>query len=261
MKLKGILLLFFIVAIIAGMVIVIVCLRPKVCERVEVRLEYTGEDTLLSEQEVLSILGSHGISPVGSEPGKLRRSEVEAALRTSVWFDTLINLSPIGSTLAMDIRVKSPLIAVYPDKGSPYFIGHKGELLPDNSRVRSHLIVLNGNISTPCRPGKNVADIQEPALREAYRLALAIEADTALSHQLTQLFVNSDSELEAYNPLFRHSVLFGHADKLEQKMRQLRIFYDEALVYMPSETYSKVDVRFKNRIFATRKNTTNTNTL
>lgn len=258
MKLKGILLLFFIVAIIAGVVIAIVCLQPKVCEKVEVRLEHTGADTLLTEQEVLSVLADHGLSPVGMEPGHLRRSEVEKALRTNVWFDTLLNLTPVGSTMVMDIRVKSPLVAVYPDNGMPYYIGRRGELLPDNSRVLAPLMVLNGNVSTPYRAGKNVSDLQEKSLQEAYRLALALESDSSLAHQFTQLYVNSDSELEAYIPLFRHSVLFGHADKLDQQIRQLHIFYDEALIFLPADSYSKVDVRFKNRVFATRKNTPNT---
>lgn len=258
MKLKGILLLFLLIAVVAGVVIAIVCLRPTVCERVEVRLEYTGEDTLLTQQEVLSILHNHGLQLVGSDPGQLRRADVEKALRTNVWFDSLLNLTPVGSTLMMDIRVKSPLIAVYPANGMPYYIGHNGELLPDNSRVQSPLMVLNGKVTTPYRPGMSVATVKDPALQEAYRVALAIKADSTFSSQFTQLYVNDDAEVEAYSPLFRHSVLFGHADNLEQKLRQLHIVYDEALIYMPADTYSKVDVRFKNRVFATRKNITNT---
>lgn len=257
MKLKGILLLFLLIAVAAGVVIAIVCLRPKTCERVEVRLEYTGADTLLTPQEVLSILNSHGIQLVGSAPGQLHRADVENALRTNVWFDSLLNLTPVGSTLMMDIRVKSPLIAVYPTNGMPYYIGHNGELLPDNSRVHSPLMVLNGKVATNYRADKTVATVKETALQEAYRIALAIEADSVFSTQLTQLYVNDASEVEAYSPLFRHSVLFGNADNIEQKLRQLHIVYDKALIYMPADTYSKVDVRFKNRVFATRKNITN----
>ena len=258
MKLKGILLLFLLIAVAAGVVIAIVSLRPKVCERVEVRLEYTGTDTLLTGREVLSVLSSHGLNPVGAAPGKLRRSEIEEALRSNVWFDSLLNLTPVGSTLKMDIRVKSPLIAVYPANGLPYFIGHDGELLPDDSRVCSSLPVLNGNIRTPYTPGKNVRDLKEHTLQDAYRIALAISADSVFSTQLTQLYVNDDSEIEACCPLFRHTVLFGRADNLEQKIRQLHIVYDEALINMPADTYAEVDVRFKNRVFATRKNITNT---
>lgn len=258
MRLKGILLLILLIAVVAGVVIAIVCLRPKTCERVEVRLEYTGEDTLLTRQEVLSILKSHGLQLVGSAPGQLRRADVENALRTNVWFDSLLNLTPVGSTLMMDIRVKSPLIAVYPANGMPYYIGHDGELLPDNSRVHSPLMVLNGKVTTPYCAGKTVAAVKERSLEEAYHIAVAIQNDSVFSSQLTQLYVNDDAEIEAYSPLFRHSVLFGHADNLEQKLRQLHIVYDKALIYMPADTYSKVDIRFKNRVFATRKNITNT---
>ena len=230
MKLKGFLLLFLLVAVVAGVVIAIVCLRPKVCERVEVRLEYAGPDTLLTPQEVRAILRSHGLTLEGSAPGQLRRSEVEAALRTNVWFDSLLTLTPVGSTLMMNIRVKSPLIAVCPANGLPYFIGHNGELLPDNCRVQSGLTVLNGNIRTPYTAGKNVHDLKEHSLNDAYCIARTLNADSVFSQQLTQLYVNDDAEIEAYNPLFRHTVLFGHADNLEQKLRQLHIVYDEALI-------------------------------
>lgn len=258
MKLKGLLLLLLLIAVSAGVVIAIVCLRPKTCERVVVRLEYTGADTLLTQQEVLSILNGHGLQLVGSAPGHLRRADVENALRTNVWFDSLLNLTPAGNTIMMDIRIKNPLIAVYPTNGMPYYIGHNGELLPDNNRVHSPLMVLNGKISTPYCAGKTVTTVKERTLEEAYRIAVAIQKDSVFSSQLTQLYVNDDFEIEAYSPLFRHSILFGHADNLEQKLRQLHIVYDKALIYMPSDTYSKVDVRFKNLVFATRKNITNT---
>ena len=254
MKLKGILLLLLLVAVTAGVVLAIVYLRPKECDKVEVRLAYTGPDTLLTDGEVLGILKSKGIVLEGSAPGKLRRSQIEEALRSNVWFDTLLNLTPMGTALMMEVRVKSPFIAVFPNGGLPYFIGNNGEILPDNSRVSSTLFVLNGNITTPYTPHKNVRDVKDTSLYEAYLIARAIAADTLLSGQLTQLYVNDNSEIEAYNTLDRHSVLIGHADNIGKKLEQLHIVYDEALIYLPAGMYSQVDVRFQNRVFATKKN-------
>ena len=253
MKLKGILLLLLLVAVTAGVVLAIVRFRPKTCERTEVRLVYAGTDTVLTESEVLAILRSKGVQLTGESSGHLRRTDVEEALRTNVWFDSLLNLTPFGTTLRMDIRIKSPLLAVYPDNGLPYFIGHEGELLPDNSRLTSNLPVLNGNVRTPYSPGKNVRDLKERALQDAYRIALALNADTLLAPQLTQLYVNSAGEIEAYNCLARHAVLLGHADNLDRKLQQLHIVYDKALIHLPNDMYSQVDVRFNNRVFATRK--------
>ena len=253
MKLKGILLLLLLVAVTAGVVLAIVRFRPKTCERTEVRLLYAGSDTVLTEGEVLAILQSKGVQLTGESSGHLRRTDVEEALRTNVWFDSLLNLTPVGTTLRMDIRIKSPLLAVYPDNGLPYFIGHEGELLPDNSRLTSNLPVLNGNVRTPYSPGKNVRDLKERALQDAYRIALALNADTLLAPQLTQLYVNSEGEIEAYNCLARHAVLIGHADNLDRKLQQLHIVYDKALIHLPNDMYSQVDVRFNNRVFATRK--------
>ena len=253
MKLKGILLLLLIVAVTAGVVLAIVRLRPKTCERVEVRLVYGGADTLVTETEVLDLLRTKGIQLTGESSAKLRRTDVEAALRSNVWFDSLLSLTPVGATLRMDVRIKSPLLAVYPAKGMPYFIGQDGELLPDNSRVRSCLPVLSGNVLTPYTKGKNVSDLKETSLHDAYQIALALHSDTLLADQLTQLYVNPDGEIEAYNCLARHSVLFGNANNLDSKMKQLHVAYDSALIHFPADTYSQVDVRFNNRVFATRK--------
>ena len=254
MKLKGILLLLLLVAVIAGVVFAIVSFRPKTCEQTEVRLVCTGADTVVTEAEVLALLRDKGIQLTGELSGKLRRSDVENALRPNVWFDSLLNLTPVGTTLRMDIRLKSPILAVYPANGMPYFVGQKGELLPDNSRVRSCLPVLSGNVRTPYTKGKCVADLKEKALNDAYQIALALSTDTLLADQLTQLYVNTDGEIEAYNCLARHTVLFGSADNLDNKLKQLHIAYDSALIHFPADTYSCVDVRFNNRIFATRKN-------
>ena len=253
MKLKGILLLLLLVAVTVGVVLAIVRFRPKTCDRTEVRLSYTGSDTVVTEAEVLALLRARGVQLTGIAPGNIRRTDVETALRTNVWFDSLLNLTPVGSTLRMDIRIKSPLLSVYPDNGLPYFIGHDGELLPDNSRIRSSLPVLSGNVRTPYTQGKNVSDLKETTLLDAYRIALALSNDTLLAPQLTQLYVNDNGEIEAYNCLARHSVLIGHADNLARKLRMLHIAYDKALIYFPADTYSQVDVRFNNRFFATRK--------
>lgn len=253
MKFKGILLFLLLVAVAVGVVLALVYLRPKECDRVVVRLEFAGPDSIVTTDEVLDLLESKGIALAGAASGKLKRSEVEEALRTNVWFDSLLNLTPIGTTLMMDVRIKTPLITVYPNNGLPYFIGTNGELLPDNSRVQSQLFVLNGNVATPYTARKNVRDLKENTLQDAYRIASALAADSLLSSQLTQIYVNEESEIEVYNTLACHSVLFGSADNLEQKMEQLHIVYDNGIIFLEPNKYSQVDVRFKNRVFAQKR--------
>lgn len=254
MKVKGILIILLSVAVAVGVVVAWVCFRPKVCEKIEVRIEYTGPDSIITPSEILDILKNQGIQLVGVAPGNVSRSEIVAALRTNVWFDTLLNLAPVGSSLVMDVRLKSPILAVYPHNGLPYFIGKNGEMLPDNSRVCSPLMVLNGNVKVPSyRPNKSVSDARSRVLSGAFALATAIDKDTLFASQLTQIYATPNAEFEVYNVLGNHLVRFGQADNIDQKLKQLHIVYDNALVYMGLDAFAYVDVRFRNRVFATPK--------
>jgi hypothetical protein len=45
----------------------------------------------------------------------------------------------------------------------------------------------------------------------------------------------------------------GWADNIDEKLQNLHIIYADALAYMNMNDYSQLDIRYKNRIFATKK--------
>jgi len=66
--------------------------------------------------------------------------------------------------------------------------------------------------------------------------------------QIAQLSVSEDDELTLWPQVTKQLILFGHADEIDEKFKKLKLFYTEVLPKKGWNTYSYVNLKYKNQI-------------
>lgn len=253
MKLKRILMALLALVVVSFVVIGIVHSYHQTCTSVAITLSNKTENPNLTAGTIEQILKNTGTYPLGKPLGKVSRDDIQRALRQNVWFDSITSLNRNGSKVELSVAARVPLAQVFPASGSPYLISTNGDFLPVPPHIAYHLILVSGLVNTQYSAGANIADSKETALRDAFRTALYISRHPSERAQYSQIYVNNSRELELYNNVSQHVVLIGNADRLPEKFDNLRTVYSEALVYLPPKQYSRIDARYKDRVFATKK--------
>ena len=84
--------------------------------------------------------------------------------------------------------------------------------------------------------------------KQLIEFLIFINKDDMWRAQIAQLTVNDDNELILWPQMTKQLILFGPADEIGKKFEKLKLFYKEVLPKKGWNTYSSVNLKYKNQI-------------
>jgi cell division protein FtsQ len=88
---------------------------------------------------------------------------------------------------------------------------------------------------------------------DIYTYMALIQRDKFLMALTEQLYVNFDGEIELIPKAGPTSILLGDAHMAESKLSRLKLFYRKGLPLAGWDTYSAVNLKYKEQIICTKK--------
>ena len=95
--------------------------------------------------------------------------------------------------------------------------------------------------------------VEDEDLQRVYKLALAAFNDSFLKIYLTEIHQNKNKEISLKLRLLDFEVLVGNIDNLEQKLKNLKAFYQKAKKDNMLDVYKSVNLQFDNQVVCTKK--------
>lgn len=251
-KLKAILRILIALSIVAVVVIAIIKMRSRACEKIEVKFHYNGEFLPLDETGVTSMLEDAEIPIIGEELKNIPLHQVSNVLKTNPFVKEIEKMYFTGTSLVISILLKTPLLHIYPLTGEQYFMDEDGMLLPYSPNIKENLMVANGQITEQYNSSYRLNEGKR-ILRSLYLIAKTIHADPFYNAQFRQMYVNDNLEIELIPTVGNHIVLFGNEERISDKLFILQKTYTDALAYTGMDQYKQLDVRFRNRVIAQKR--------
>jgi len=141
--------------------------------------------------------------------------------------------------------------------GQEFYVDDEGVLMPANFNFPARVIVVNGNITLPYSPHANLANFKAGKsdtlqsrlnLYRAFHVVQKAVADSFLLAQVSQLYFNSDNEIEMTPAFGNHLILFGDTSNTRGKFEKLEAFYIQAMPKVGWETYKTINLKYENQI-------------
>lgn len=251
-KAKGIVRILVTLVVIAIVVVAIVTMQSRHCEKVQVRIQYNGENPTVSSEDVIALLEEENIPILGEELKEIDAATISKVIEKNPFVRKTNKVLTAGTTLIIDISLRNLLVHIYPEKGEQFFIDEEGFLLPYSSKVKENLIVANGNIEHSYKAG-HYLDTAKNRLNDIYSIAKILSAEDFYSAQFRQIYINSNQEIELIPMVGKQIVLVGDGQNIQEKLFNLKETYKNALVYKGIDQYAQLDLRFKNRVIAKKR--------
>ncbi len=140
----------------------------------------------------------------------------------------------------IDVRQRNPILRIMDSKGG-YYIDDKGAYMPTSTQYAIPLLVASGSFS------------KEYAQESLYPIALKICNDPFWSAQIEQIAVLANKEIVLVPRVGNHQILFGTADRYDKKFEKLKLIYDKVITEKGWNTYSTINLKFKNQVVCTRR--------
>jgi len=248
----------FIVSIVLFLGIIVLSIwaiiksEDQTCNEISVFIQSSNENVLLSKSDILEILKKNHIKCVGEVIKDIEPATIHNILAQENYIKSVDKVHLIGTKLQIDVTLYNILLKVNCKTGEKFLLDENGVYLPYSPKVENDVIVTKGNIPYSFHK-KEIVSPDEPELYEIFSVASLINKDPFYSKLFRHLDMNEKQEIVLHPSVGNLPVMFGTLQDAQNKLKTLKYMYEEVLPYMNDDKYAQLDVRFKNRIVATKK--------
>ncbi len=260
-RFRKILWLIFLVAVVAGIIFANVSHRNSVVQDVEVVVDYLGNDTLVTSEQLRAEIFEKFRDIRSREVGEVNVSEIRKVISGNQFVDKVGVSVTIGSRVHAEVVQRTPLVRVF-TKNKQFYLDTKGKYMPISLVNNQRVIVANGFIKKDfsCKVSElDVCELEKKSggrhhdIVDVYKLADFIASDKKSAALFDQIYMNQDGELEVIPKLGGYTVVLGNAENLEKKIENLYALYDKAFANIGWNNYSKINLKYENQIICTKK--------
>lgn len=215
----------------------------------EVRINVTPINgyRFLGEEDVLKLLAERTNHRFGEEElavGQLNLRTIEDSLMQSPFVDKADAYVDARNHLYIDITQREPIVKILSDGGN-YYLDREGRKLPSSPRDVARVLVASGKI--PDYEVGCMDDVLHP-LRVLHHVATYIHDDEFLRPLIEQLYLDEAGDLVLVPKLGQHTIVLGSDERLAEKFRYLKIFYNEILPKQGWKAYKRISLKFEGQV-------------
>lgn len=212
---------------------------------VVVHIQDQNGDFFTDQLEILNLINAGNTDYVLSlSIGNLDLKALEERVESNPFVADAQIFRDIKGNLIVNVRQVRPLARIFDPKGEDRYISEEGWLLPTTARhtARVPIVELERKFSWE-------HSLMETAYgREVMSLLTYIEEDPFWKAQIAGLIIQKDGQVQMLPQVTKQKIVFGMPDGIEGKFKKLKLFYKKVLPNKGWNTYSLVNVKFKNQI-------------
>jgi len=233
------------------MIWAIVRANNQKCSGTSIVINTFGKSEILTKSEVLNILHQNNVEWEGKKIKEIELSDINKILAQENYIKSVDKVHFSGSKLQIEVSLYDILLEVKPNTGQKFLLDVEGTYLPYSPKTGNDVIVVNGFINNTFQKNKTITP-ENNELYEVFTVASLIKKDPFYAALFHKMYVNDKQEIVLHPSVGKLPVLFGTVQDAENKLKTLKYMYEEVIPYINDDQYAQLDVRFKNRIVATK---------
>lgn len=175
---------------------------------------------------------------------EVRLEEIETRLAGHPFVKSVEAFMGQKGLLSITIQQHQPIARVARPMAADGYVTTEGKVIPTSNSYTSRVLILEGRHADALMEKGEISE-EMPELLDLIRF---INGDEFWSAQITELEVNSRSDIKLYQQVGSQIIEFGDAHDVESKFERIEIFYKEILPRKGWNAYSKVSVKFRDQI-------------
>lgn len=231
------------------------------CRNIEVVINNDDENYFVEREDIIQMIQDNGDSLIGQPLWSVNIPKIEAVLNTHPSVDSAEVYEHVNGDISIYVSQRKPIARIINKNNESFYIDSKGFLMPLSARYTAHVPVFEGEINETYGAFYNVdfsnhvindSMFKTTVLDEVFSLAKYISADEFWNAQIVGAAVGEEIVLTPR--VGNHKIILGDAENLEEKFNKLYIFYKEGLTKKGWNTYSIINLKYRNQVVCSKAN-------
>ncbi|MGB4845879.1 MAG: hypothetical protein WBP16_15545 [Ferruginibacter sp.] len=220
------------------------------CKGIEINIHGVSNNFFVDKKDILAgITASEKINPVGKAIGSFNLKKMELELEKDIWIKSAEMFFDNNEMLQVTVHEREPVARVFSAQGTTFYIDEELAMLPLSEKFSARLPVFTGFPSDK----KVLTKADSSLLMDIKNISLAVQKDSFSMAMIEQIDITPQRIFEMIPKIGNQLIVFGDADNLQVKLDKLKLFYKEVMVKKGWNSYSVIDVQYKNQVVAKRK--------
>lgn len=234
-------------------VLLIAAITKKDNERVtgvEIHISGVQNNYFIDKKDVLELLGKVNRKKLNqSSVSSLDLAAMERKLESDQWVKKAEIFFDNNNVLQVKILEREPVARIFTTSGASFYIDSSLARLPLSDKFSARLPVFT-NFPTDVKILKRQDSL---LLHEIKMMSEYIGANSFWMAQIDQIDITPENTFVLIPKLGNQIIRFGSGDDYEKKFSKLFAFYKQVQAKIGWNTYSVVDVQFKNQVVAVKR--------
>ncbi|MDX1939753.1 MAG: hypothetical protein SFU99_04330 [Saprospiraceae bacterium] len=226
--------------------------ESSIIEDVRVEIEPLEDNKMLIKPEdvLVTIERGFGTQMRGLPLSAVDVARVERILEEDPFVINADVFITAQSILRVNITQREPILRIIDNNGLNYYLDKDGNKMPLSRHFAARVLTATGNIP-PHDPEFLLR--KRHRLKDLFLLANKILEDEFYQALIEQVYVSNTGEFTLIPKVGDQKILFGRLSNTDEKLENLKIFYQEGMPYEGWQKYRTIDVRFKGQVVCEKR--------
>lgn len=241
---KKLFILLFLVLITIYLIVAVTAFNSKpaeqTCEGMELVIKDSIDYGFITKREVLKVLTTKKLSPIGKKIGDINTRQMEDVLREHPLIGNAECYRTSSNRIGIEIVQRVPILRIMAANGEKYYLDDQAHTMPIPGSA-ANVAIVTGFVD------------KDFAKKELYDLGMYLQKEPLWKAQIQQINVTPAKELELVPHVGDHIIFLGKPGNYEEKFDRLKTFYRKGLNEVGWNKYSRISLEFSNQIICTKK--------
>lgn len=217
------------------------------CAGVDIQIYGVSTHFFVDQADILDAVRSFcDGEPEGQKITSFNLRDLESSLRKNVWVKSVEAYFDKRHTLRISLHEREPVVRVFALDGESYYFDSSLTRLPLSSKYTARLPIFTALPVTQFQWSKQDSLL----VRDVVNLSQAIQADAFSMALIDQVDIQPDRTFILIPKVGEAPIRFGTAAESVQKLRRLRLFYQDILPKAGWSKYAEINVSNRGQVVA-----------
>lgn len=210
-----------------------------------------GDNDFIKEKDVKEIIRrSFDVNLEESRVGQIDVARVERVIEQDPFVENAETFIDVAGNLNITIFQREPVCRIIDNNGMNYYIAKNGIQMPRSRYFSARVPVVTGAVP-PHVP--NFLQLKKHGLKDVFTLVRILDNDPFYKTFVQQINMDASGEFTLIPILGDQKIRIGNLEDLDDKLKRLRIFYEEAMPYEGWKKYSSISLKYKGQIVCKKR--------
>jgi len=211
---------------------------------IEIEIMNNQDFYLIDQFEIQALLDKEQSVALGTNFDQVDIKLLERQVEENPFVAEIDIFMSVTGVLGAKVSQAQPIGRLMSSRGPDHYIDVTGKLLPMNTDYTARVPLISFAEDPQWKSNLGENDLG----KQLMEFLIFINKDELWKAQIAQLAVSEENELTLWPQMTKQLILFGPADEIEEKFKKLKLFYKEVLPKKGWNTYSSINLKYKNQI-------------